>query len=112
MSMKTRSKIVLLRHGQSEWNRLNLFTGWVDVPLSPAGIEEALNAGKSFSAANVLYKTAAILFLGIAVAVLAKYVDPSCRFIGCNLKVSAVDLTHGSTETRTQLAQSTVRSQH
>jgi 2,3-bisphosphoglycerate-dependent phosphoglycerate mutase len=36
---------VLLRHGESAWNRENLFTGWVDVDLSPAGEEEALRAG-------------------------------------------------------------------
>jgi 2,3-bisphosphoglycerate-dependent phosphoglycerate mutase len=40
------SKLILLRHGQSEWNKLNLFTGWVDVPLSQGGIQEALEAGK------------------------------------------------------------------
>lgn len=40
------AKLVMLRHGQSEWNLQNLFTGWVDVPLSPKGIEEAFAAGK------------------------------------------------------------------
>jgi 2,3-bisphosphoglycerate-dependent phosphoglycerate mutase len=39
-------KLILLRHGQSTWNKLNLFTGWVDVPLSPKGVEEAFEAGK------------------------------------------------------------------
>ena len=39
------SKLVLIRHGQSVWNLKNVFTGWVDVPLSEKGIEEALNAG-------------------------------------------------------------------
>lgn len=39
------SQLILLRHGQSEWNKRNLFTGWVDVPLSTEGIEEALAAG-------------------------------------------------------------------
>jgi 2,3-bisphosphoglycerate-dependent phosphoglycerate mutase len=39
-------KIVLIRHGESEWNLKNLFTGWVDVDLAPSGIEEALEAGK------------------------------------------------------------------
>jgi 2,3-bisphosphoglycerate-dependent phosphoglycerate mutase len=34
-------KLVLLRHGQSEWNRENRFTGWTDMDLSPVGIEEA-----------------------------------------------------------------------
>ncbi|MEM7175354.1 MAG: 2,3-bisphosphoglycerate-dependent phosphoglycerate mutase [Chlamydiota bacterium] len=38
--------LTLLRHGQSEWNKRNLFTGWVDVPLSTEGIEEALQAGE------------------------------------------------------------------
>ena len=33
--------LVLLRHGESEWNALNLFTGWVDVPLSEKGRAEA-----------------------------------------------------------------------
>jgi 2,3-bisphosphoglycerate-dependent phosphoglycerate mutase len=41
--MKT---LVLLRHGQSEWNRQNRFTGWVDVPLSEQGVEEARAAGR------------------------------------------------------------------
>lgn len=40
------SKLILLRHGQSKWNELNLFTGWVDIPLSTKGIEEALDAGE------------------------------------------------------------------
>ena len=38
--------IVLLRHGESEWNRSNLFTGWTDVSLSAKGIEEATSAGR------------------------------------------------------------------
>jgi 2,3-bisphosphoglycerate-dependent phosphoglycerate mutase len=39
-------KLVLLRHGESQWNRENRFTGWVDVDLSPKGIEEARSAGR------------------------------------------------------------------
>ncbi len=38
-------KLVLLRHGESEWNRLNLFTGWTDVELSETGRREAAEAG-------------------------------------------------------------------
>lgn len=38
-------KLVLLRHGESEWNRKNLFTGWTDVDLSENGKTEAVNAG-------------------------------------------------------------------
>lgn len=39
-------KLVLLRHGESAWNRENRFTGWVDVPLSTKGVEEAVTAGR------------------------------------------------------------------
>ena len=39
-------KLVLVRHGESEWNKLNLFTGWMDVDLSEKGREEARNGGK------------------------------------------------------------------
>jgi 2,3-bisphosphoglycerate-dependent phosphoglycerate mutase len=40
------AQLVLIRHGQSQWNKENRFTGWVDVPLSAVGIEEAIHAGK------------------------------------------------------------------
>ena len=39
-------KLVLIRHGESEWNKLNLFTGWTDVELSEKGVEEAKLGGK------------------------------------------------------------------
>lgn len=38
-------QLILVRHGQSEWNKLNQFTGWTDVDLSSQGVEEAMNAG-------------------------------------------------------------------
>ncbi len=38
--------LILIRHGQSEWNALNQFTGWKDPDLTAKGIEEACNAGK------------------------------------------------------------------
>jgi 2,3-bisphosphoglycerate-dependent phosphoglycerate mutase len=43
-------KLVLIRHGQSQWNLENRFTGWIDVPLSPKGEEEAANAGRDLKA--------------------------------------------------------------
>ena len=43
------SKLVLVRHGQSQWNLENRFTGWVDVPLSKKGIDEAASAGKKLA---------------------------------------------------------------
>ena len=46
--------LVLLRHGESEWNAKNLFTGWVDVPLSEKGVEEAKRGGTMLTEAGVL----------------------------------------------------------
>ena len=47
-------KLVLLRHGESDWNAKNLFTGWVDVPLSEKGTQEALRGGTLLTDAGVL----------------------------------------------------------
>ncbi len=47
--MGKKSKLILLRHGKSDWNQKNRFTGWVDVPLSKMGVEEAQKAGKAIS---------------------------------------------------------------
>ena len=38
-------QLVLIRHGESEWNKLNLFTGWTDVDLTEKGVAEAYRAG-------------------------------------------------------------------
>ncbi|MGL5859554.1 MAG: phosphoglyceromutase [Angustibacter sp.] len=46
--------LVLLRHGQSDWNAKNLFTGWVDVALSELGREEAERGGRQLAAAGLL----------------------------------------------------------
>ena len=48
------STLVLLRHGQSDWNRKNLFTGWVDVDLSETGVEEAQRGGALLREQGVL----------------------------------------------------------
>ncbi len=40
------AKLIMMRHGQSYWNLLNIFTGWVDIPLSPNGIQEAFRGGE------------------------------------------------------------------
>lgn len=40
-------KLVLVRHGESEWNKANLFTGWTDVDLTEAGVNEAKEAGRA-----------------------------------------------------------------
>jgi 2,3-bisphosphoglycerate-dependent phosphoglycerate mutase len=46
--------VVLLRHGESTWNAKNLFTGWVDVPLSEQGEAEAKRGGELMAAENLL----------------------------------------------------------
>lgn len=48
------SRLILLRHGQSEWNLKNLFTGWTDVELSEKGREEARHAGELLKEAGIL----------------------------------------------------------
>jgi 2,3-bisphosphoglycerate-dependent phosphoglycerate mutase len=51
-------KLVLLRHGQSQWNLENRFTGWVDVPLSELGKQEAAQAGKLLKAEGFQFDVA------------------------------------------------------
>ena len=50
--------LVLVRHGQSEWNKLNLFTGWRDPGLTELGLEEAELAGDRLRARNVQFDVA------------------------------------------------------
>ncbi|MCL2316450.1 MAG: phosphoglyceromutase [Actinomycetia bacterium] len=47
-------RLILLRHGESEWNSRNLFTGWVDVDLSEKGVAEAVRAGELMRDQNIL----------------------------------------------------------
>ena len=58
----TRSNLVLVRHGQSEWNEKNLFTGWKDPELTQKGAQEARNAGRELLgqeyAFDVMYTSA------------------------------------------------------
>ena len=51
-------QLVLLRHGQSTWNELNLFTGWHDVPLSSLGEAEAKAAGLTMKEAGLIFDVA------------------------------------------------------
>ena len=50
--------LVLVRHGQSDWNLKNLFTGWRDVDLSPKGVEEAQDAGRKLKAQGLKFDVA------------------------------------------------------
>ena len=51
-------KLILLRHGESVWNKENRFTGWTNVDLSSKGIEEAINAGKIMKDNNITFDVA------------------------------------------------------
>ena len=51
--MPVMNKLVLLRHGQSQWNLENRFTGWKDVPLTEKGVNEANNAGLLLKKNNI-----------------------------------------------------------
>ncbi len=51
-------QLVLLRHGESQWNLENRFTGWIDVPLSPKGEEEARQAGEKLKALGITFDLA------------------------------------------------------
>lgn len=63
-------KLVLLRHGQSEWNKLNLFTGWKDVDLSEKGVEEAKSAGRKLKEAGIEFDIAYTSYLKRAIKTL------------------------------------------
>ncbi len=52
------STLVLVRHGESQWNLENRFTGWVDVPLSPKGIQEAKAAGERLKKESIHFDKA------------------------------------------------------
>ena len=45
-------KLVLCRHGQSDWNLKNLFTGWTDVDLTEQGVQEAIDAARTLNASG------------------------------------------------------------
>lgn len=51
-------KLILLRHGESVWNKENRFTGWTDVDLSSKGVDEAINAGKIMKNNNITFDVA------------------------------------------------------
>src|SRR5215510_11234282 len=65
--MKT---LVLLRHGESTWNKENRFTGWTDVDLSPNGVEEASAAGRQMLADGYLFDVACTSVLKRAIRTL------------------------------------------
>jgi 2,3-bisphosphoglycerate-dependent phosphoglycerate mutase len=68
-------KIVLLRHGESLWNKENRFTGWTDVDLSDKGIKEAYEAGNLLNEAGISFQIAYVSYLKRAVKTLNCVLD-------------------------------------
>ncbi len=68
------AKLVLIRHGESVWNKKNIFTGWVDVPLSANGITEAIKAGEELSNLNfdMVYTSVQVRAIETAMIALAQ----------------------------------------
>lgn len=63
-------KLVLLRHGESVWNKANRFTGWTDVTLSEQGVKEAIEAGKTLKKEGFQFKVAYTSYLTRAIKTL------------------------------------------
>ncbi|WP_025771991.1 2,3-diphosphoglycerate-dependent phosphoglycerate mutase [Thioalkalivibrio sp. HK1] len=72
-------ELVLIRHGQSRWNRENRFTGWHDVDLSPQGIEEARMAAKQLAASGRVFDVAFTSLLKRAIRTLWLVLDEMDR---------------------------------
>src|SRR5690625_79197 len=68
-------KLVLVRHGESEWNKKNLFTGWTDVDLSKKGVEESRNAGELLKEENYDFDIAYTSYLKRAIHTLNNVLD-------------------------------------
>lgn len=63
-------RLVLIRHGESEWNKLNVFTGWTDVNLSEKGVEEARKGGRQLKEQGFDFKMAYTSYLTRAIKTL------------------------------------------
>jgi 2,3-bisphosphoglycerate-dependent phosphoglycerate mutase len=63
-------KLVLLRHGESVWNKENRFTGWTDVDFSPKGVEEAIEAGRVLKERGFMFDMAFTSYLRRAIKTL------------------------------------------
>ena len=77
--------LILLRHGNSDWNQKNLFTGWVDVRLSDQGVAEATRAGEllapqfAVAAGSALFHSVIVHFENAApIQVEDRWVNPAC----------------------------------
>ena len=68
-------RIVLIRHGESQWNKENRFTGWTNVDLSEKGVQEAFDAGKILKANGFTFEVAYTSYLKRAIKTLNNVLD-------------------------------------
>ena len=68
-------RIVLIRHGESQWNKENRFTGWTNVDLSEKGIQEAFDAGKILKENGFTFEVAYTSYLKRAIKTLNNVLD-------------------------------------
>ena len=100
-------ELILLRHGQSEWNALNLFTGWEDVELTEQGRAEATEAGRLLAEAGVDVRvlhtsvlTRAIRTANLALDAMGRLWVPAKRDWRLNERHYGLSLIHISEPTR------------
>ena len=72
----TTMQLVLIRHGESEWNKLNLFTGWMDVDLTDTGRKEAAEGGRALAEAGFDFDVCYTSYLKRAIHTLILYCNP------------------------------------
>jgi len=70
-------KLVLVRHGQSQWNLENRFTGWVDAPLTEKGLSEAVRAGQLLKDSGIVFEKAYTSYLQRAIRTLWTILEES-----------------------------------
>ena len=83
-------KVVLLRHGESIWNKENLFTGWTDVDLSEKGREEATQAGRMLKEQGYGFDVAFTSVLKRAIRTSVDYAGPNGPVVdSCGARLAA-----------------------
>ena len=87
-------KLVFIRHGQSEWNLKNLFTGWEDVNLSEKGVEEAKEAGRKLKEAGIEFDQAYTSVLTRAIKTLHFALEESGQLLIPEMKTWLLNERH------------------
>ena len=102
------AKLVLIRHGQSEWNLANKFTGWIDVDLSEKGVEQAKDAGKALKEHGIQFDYAYTSVLKRAIKTLHYALEECDQLWIPETKTWRLNERHYGALTRRLLLKSTV----